>query len=138
MQWSDISFKPSARTLRQFAGLWIVFFGGMACWQGFVRGNMSLALTLAIVAAAVGPVGLLRPEVVRPIFVGWMILAFPIGWTVSRVVLAIVFYGLFTPVGLLFRLLHRDPLGLRPASARPTCWAPKPMTADVRNYFRQF
>ena len=39
-----------------------------------------------------------------------MVLAFPIGWTVSQVILAVMFYGLFTPIGLVFRLIGRDPL----------------------------
>ena len=34
MQWSDIQFDPPRKTLRQFAGLWLVFFGGLALWQG--------------------------------------------------------------------------------------------------------
>ena len=39
-----------------------------------------------------------------------MVLAFPIGWTVSQVMLAMMFFGLFTPIGLVFRLIGRDPL----------------------------
>ena len=46
----------------------------------------------------------------RLIYVGWMVLAFPIGWTVSQVMLALMFFGLFTPIGLVFRLIGRDPL----------------------------
>ena len=33
MQWSDIQFNPPRKVLRQFAGLWIAFFGGLALWQ---------------------------------------------------------------------------------------------------------
>ena len=33
MQWSDIQFSPPRKTLRQFAGLWMAFFGGFALWQ---------------------------------------------------------------------------------------------------------
>ena len=40
MQWSDIPFQPDRKTLRQFAGLWLVFFGGMALWQALVRGGI--------------------------------------------------------------------------------------------------
>ncbi len=46
----------------------------------------------------------------RWVYIGWMILAFPIGWTVSQVMLAVMFFGLFTPIGLVFRLIGRDPL----------------------------
>ena len=42
MQWSDIQFHPPLKTLRQFAGLWLVFFGGLAAWQGIVLGTRHL------------------------------------------------------------------------------------------------
>lgn len=137
MQWSDISFRPPARTLRQFAALWIVFFGGLAAWQGLAHGNMAAATLLTALAATIGPLGLLRPQTVRGIFVGWMIVVFPIGWVVSKLILGALFYGMFTPVGLLFRLFGRDPLSLRRRPGAETYWAPKPMPADVRSYFRQ-
>ena len=63
----------------------------------------------------------------RPIYVGWMVLAFPIGWTVSQAMLALMFYGLFTPIGLLFRLIGRDPLQLSRRSGLETYWTPKPV-----------
>ena len=44
MQWSDIQFRPPAKTLRQFAGLWLVCFSGLAAWEGFVRGHANLAV----------------------------------------------------------------------------------------------
>ena len=37
MQWSDIQFRPPEKTLRQFAGLWLVCFGGLAAWEWFGR-----------------------------------------------------------------------------------------------------
>ena len=108
MRWSDIPFDPSRTTLRQFAGLCLAVFGAMALWQAFVRGHSGLASILALLALTIGPLGLAHPEWVRWIYVGWMVLAFPIGWTVSQVLLALIFYGLFTPIGLIFKFLRRD------------------------------
>src|SRR5215471_3615737 len=98
MRWSDIRFDPTRRTLRQFAGLWLVFFGGLSLWHALVRGQPGLGLILAALALTIGLVGLVRPEWVRLIYVGWMVLAFPIGWTVSQVMLGVMFFGLFTPI----------------------------------------
>jgi hypothetical protein len=75
---------------------------------------------------------------VSPVFTGWMILAFPIGWTVSRLTAALLFYGLFTPLGLFFRLTGRDVLTRRHRPDRSTYWQPKPVASDVRRYFHQF
>lgn len=138
MQWSDLPLDPDRRTLRQFAGLWLAFFGGLAAWQGIARGRVGLALGLAAAAVVVGGLGLARPALVRPIFVGWMVLAFPIGWAVSLVLLGLIYYGLFLPIGLAFRLAGRDALRLRPRPDAPTYWTPRAAPADVRRYFRQF
>jgi hypothetical protein len=138
MQWADISFAPPSRTLRQFAGLWLLFFIGLACWHGFVTGNRTTAIVFAALALAVGPLGLVRPQTIRLLFVGSMILTFPIGWVVSRILLAFLFYGVFTPVGLVFKLLGRDSLARRYQPNKDTYWAPKVLTTDARSYFRQF
>jgi Saxitoxin biosynthesis operon protein SxtJ len=138
MQWSDIQFHPSLKTLRQFAGLCLVFFGGLAAWQGIVSGRGTLALALAALALMIGLLGLLWPRMIRPVYVGWMILAFPIGWTVSQAMLAVMFYGLFTPIGLLFRLIGRDPLHRARRADLETYWSPKPSADDPRRYFKQF
>ena len=138
MRWSDIPFHPSRATLRQFAGLWLVFFGGLALWQGLVRGQTGLATLWAVLALTIGPLGLIRPGWIRPIYVGWMVLAFPIGWTVSQVMLALMFYGLFTPIGLLFRLLGRDALHRTRRPEVESYWTPKPAPAGPKSYFRQF
>jgi hypothetical protein len=122
--------------LRQFAGLWLAFFGGLAAWQ-FWSGNPERGSVLAVLALTVGPFGLMRPTAVRPIFVGWMIAAFPIGWTMSLLMLGIVYYGLVTPLGLFMRL-RRDPLERARPAGCTSYWTPKTTPADARSYFRPY
>jgi hypothetical protein len=138
MRWSDISFTPSSRILRQFAGIWLVFFGCLAAWHGLVRHNPTLGMVLLAAAVIVGTVGLITPPAIRWIYVGATILTFPIGWVVSHIVLAVLFFGLFLPVALVFRASGRDALRLRRKTDSPTYWAPKAAAADVRRYFSQY
>jgi hypothetical protein len=137
MQWSDISFTPSARTLRQFAGLCFFFFGLLAGLE-IHRDRPSLAAVFAVLGVVVGFSGLLKPALIRPVYVGAIVVTFPIGWTVSKLVLACLFYGVFTPVGLLFRLLGRDALGRGYRPALESYWALKSMPTDPHRYFRPF
>jgi hypothetical protein len=138
MQWSDISFRPPAKTLRQFAGLWLAVFAGLACWQGLVHERPVPALVLGGLAVAVGLPGLARPGAVRWVFVGAQIVTFPIGWVLSQAVLALLFFGLFTPLDAAFRLLGRDALGRGRREGVATYWTAKPAPAGVRGYFRQY
>jgi Saxitoxin biosynthesis operon protein SxtJ len=136
MQWSDVVAAPPRKVLRQFAVLCLIFFGGIGV-AGWWRGGPS-TLTAAIAAAgvAVGLIGIVSPAAIRWVYSGWMIAVFPIGWTVSRIILGALFYLVFTPVALVFRLMRRDVLNLQQQDA--SHWAPKPRAASSDQYFRQF
>ncbi len=138
MQWSELNLSPPPRVLRQFAGLWVVCIAALACWHGLVHERHALGVALAVLAFTIGPVGLVWPAAIRPVYAAALVVTFPIGWVVSRVVLACLFYGLFTPVGLLFRLVGRDALGIRRRPDRETYWEDKPTAADAASYLRQF
>src|SRR5260370_29160003 len=138
MTWRDIPRNPAGKTLRQFAGAWLVFFLAAGAHRYFVRGQHGIGLALGVMAAAVGVLGLARPAAVRWLFITCMALAFPIGWLVSQVMLLLMFYLIITPVSLLFRARGRDPLARKPAPGRASFWRPKPTPQDVRSYFRQY
>jgi len=138
MRWSDIPFNPPQRTLRQFAGLWLIIVGLLAFWQGLVRNRPIVAAVLLGVALVVGVLGLVWPRAVRPIYVGGMVLSFPIGWVVSQFILLLMFFGIFTPVALVFRLIGRDALHRDWRPEEPSYWTPKAAPSEPRNYFRQF
>ena len=110
MHWSDIQFDPRGRPCASSPGCGWSSSEGWPSGKSWCEDEPGLAAIFAVLALTIGPLGLIRPEWVRLIYVGWMVLAFPIGWTVSQVMLAVMFYGLFTPIGLVFRLLGRDPL----------------------------
>jgi hypothetical protein len=136
MTWTDIPRNPSRSMLRQFAGLWLLFFGGLGCRHLLGQDPMAGWLLLALALGA-GIPGLIRPQLLRPVFVGWVIAVFPVGWLISRLVLGVIFYGVFTPLGLWFRFKRRDALRLRRGAAA-SHWMPKPTPASVASYYRQF
>ena len=122
--------------LRQFAALSILVFGGMAYWQR-LHGRSTLALIFVALAVLIGPLGLLKPQAIRFVFVGITGMLFPIGWLVSQIVLALLFFGVFTPVALLFKLIGRDALARHQRPEVPTYWVVQPSVKDLRSYFRQ-
>ena len=131
-------FNPSPRMLRQFASIWILFFGAMAAWQDLYHQRHLTATILAVAAVTIGPIGVVSPRAIKPVFVGWTALVYPIGWLVSRTVLTVVFYGLFTPVAAIFRIIGRDELKLKPRSETQTYWCAKPQARNKAQYLRQF
>jgi len=137
MRWGDISFRPATRTLQQFAAAWLVFFGLLALQQQLRHGHEWAARVLMALGLLAGVGGLLRPVLVRWLYVGAMVAAFPIGWVVSRVAMAVIFYLVFAPLGLVLRFAGRNLLRRAPP-VMPSYWVPKPGVANLRRYFLQF
>jgi len=138
MRFADIPFNPSRKMLRIFAVAWLVLFVALAYKQYFIAGHPNAGMVLGIVALLVGIPGWIHPPSVRWVFVSAIVLTFPIGWVVSQLMLALLFYLVVTPAALLFRLKGRDLLARRPAPGRSTFWTSKNTPQDVRSYFRQF
>jgi Saxitoxin biosynthesis operon protein SxtJ len=138
MTFADIPFRPSTKTLRQFSALWLVFFLVYGTVQYFKKGHHHFGIILATLAVTIGPIGLIRPQAVRWIFVVWMVLVFPIGWFVSQMMLALLFYLVLTPAALVFKLRGRDLLARKREPERASYWLPKKTPTDIRTYFRQY
>jgi carbamoyltransferase len=122
--------------LRQFAALWLLFCGGFA-YASYTRERLVAAVVLAVLGLAFGPMGLVRPKLIRPLFVLLTTVTSPIGGLVSRVLLAMLFYGCFSFFAVLFRLMGRDTLGRRKQPDRVSFWTPRRGPADIQSYFRQ-
>ena len=138
MKWSDIPFDPSRRMLRQFAALWLLVFLALSVNAWLVRDRPLSGVVLASAALLVGVPGLLWPRLLRWIFVGWMLGGFPIGWLISWLMLAALYFLVFTPVAVFFQLRGRDGLNRNPAPGQASYWEPKQSPTDLRSYFRQY
>ena len=83
-----------------------VLLGGLAPW---LRGH-SYPLWPWIVGAALLGCGAIYPAALRYPFAIWSAAGHLLGWINSRVILGLVFYLLVTPMGLVMRLMGRDPM----------------------------
>jgi hypothetical protein len=135
MRWADVSFTD--KTIRQFAAFSLVIFLGLAVWHGRALDNRLAALFFAAMALLIGPVGLCRPRWIRPIYVAWMAVSFPLGWVVSHVLLLLLYFLLFTPIALLFRFISRDSLRRQFRPELPTYWEAR-QTRAISDYWRQY
>ncbi len=133
-----INKNPSPNDLKWFGLVLALFFGvlGGVIWWRF--GQVSVARGLWIAGAALATVYYALPPVRRAMFVGWMYLAYPIGWTISHVILALTYYVVLTPIGLIMRMFGRDPMHRRLDPQAETYWVQRPAATDSKRYFRQF
>jgi hypothetical protein len=130
------SWYPSRRQLRQFAVICVFGFGLIALLVWSQTGSTRAPMILAGVGVAAFLVGLPFPTAIRPLYALLMAIALPIGWVLSNILLMIIFYLAFTPLGLVFRLMGRDPLRIRKPIV-DSYWIDHPPRTDAASYYRQ-
>jgi len=107
----QIDFKPTTDKLRQFG--WVALFGfpliavvvlyNWLAWQP----NLVVYILLALGGVS-GLLAATAPRALQPIYVAMMLIAIPIGFVISMVLLRLIYYLLFTPMALWFRFRGRD------------------------------
>ena len=126
---------PARRELRQFA--WTV--GGafaLLAAAGAWRGRAAPAWTLGMLGAALLVAGAAAPGRLGPVYRAWMRMAHALSRVTTPVFMAVVYFGLLTPLALVLRLLGRRPLPPPPAGA--TAWVDRPPGARRGDMHRQF
>jgi hypothetical protein len=133
----QINWNPNRRELRQFAALWVGFFGLIGAYYLWVGDSLTAPIALWAIAA-VGIAGWFAPSLIRPLYVVWLALAMPIGWTISHLLLLVMFYLVFTPIGLIMRACGYDPLERRFDRSASSYWHDHDRTTEFDQYFKQF
>ncbi len=137
LRWPEAIAKPSEKTLREFGFAATIIAGAWFFW--LTRQARYLpALLLGVAAIVILIFSLAAPRFLRPLQAALVAITFPIGWFLSWLALAILFYGVFTPFAVVFRLVGRDALRLRFESDRDSYWIAKEHDRDLARYFRQF
>jgi len=110
------------KQLRQFGwmvGTVLILIGG---WQLYRQIHPTARIVLWSVGGFLVLSGLLTPKILAPGYKIWMRLATVLGWINTRILLGLIFYLIFTPVGLVMRLSGRDPLTQRIDRAADSYW----------------
>lgn len=134
----EINRNPDRKTLAEFSEFGMFFLGMVAAPLAYFRGHPAAAGAFWLAAVAGRVVGAWRPERLRPVYVGLMVATWPIGWVVSHLALALLYYGVITPIALIFRLVGRDPLTRKFDRDAATYWEPYNPDRGVDRYLRQF
>ncbi len=134
----EINKNPSPRELRWF-GLILLAFCGMVSAILYAKFRWPVASFVPVVAGiAVAAVYYLFPAVRRPIYLGWMYAFLPLGMVTSFLLLAAIYFLVFTPIGFLMRLVGRDRVPKQFDPAAISYWIKRPPPRPSESYFRQF
>lgn len=132
-----VQWRPDSRELRRFAIAMLVGFfalGLIATWRNsnVSRGALvfwSVGLGLAVAA--------LIPGVGRAAYLLIYVPTSLVGYVISKIILALMFFLVFVPLAIILRSLGKDILRLRPRQNR-AIWTRTKQREDPDRYYRQF
>ena len=109
----------SVATLREIRSFGLVFsllvvliFAGLMPWLF----NQSIFVWPFVVSTATAVLALLAPSALRPLHSLFIKLGTFLGFINTRILLFIIFFGLFLPVNIIMWLVRRDILGRKPST----------------------
>jgi hypothetical protein len=132
-----LNWRPDRAELRRFAAAMLIGFavlGMLAAWRAGGLGASAWTLWLVGLALAAGAV---VPGLGRFVYLLVYLPTSVIGYVVSHIVLTLIFFLVFTPLGLLLRLLGYDLLQLR-ARRGQSNWQRRGAAKQTDSYYHQF
>ena len=129
---------PTRKELRKF-GLAMLLFAAAIASIRLWRGHPVSARVLYAIAAYALLSAALLPAALRPAYWLLMKIAHALGWFNTRLILILLFYLVFTPIGLLLRLFGKDLLNRTIDRNARSYWIPRPEEPfERKRYERQF
>lgn len=120
-------------------------------WRKFGIGLCIILLVIATIQLIIGRelypyffsvgivvllIGLVLPILLKPIFILFSYIGFILGWFMTRVILSILFYIVFTFIGLISRTFGKKFLDLKFDRSTDSYWIDK--NNEENNYQNQF
>ena len=130
--------RRSFRAEREFGLIVGGVFTLLALWWMYRGKLVSVAQVLIVVGPTLVLLGLIIPRALVFPNKAWMTLAEGMSYISTRIILAFVFFGVLTPIGLIKRAMGWDPLHRR-ADRSESYWRDySKRQLDVRHYEKMF
>jgi len=131
------NIKSGKKELRNFGitfGLILGLLGVVFLWRGKDYYNYFIILSLVFFLS-----GLVLPFLLKPVQKAWMTFAVILGWFMTRFILSILFYVVFTSTRLIAGLFGRQFLDLKMDNSKKSYWNyRKTREFKKSDYERQF
>ena len=114
------NIKSEKRDLRNFGitvGIILLIISGFLFWKEKESFQIFLAIGIILFLTAIA-----LPSVLKPVYWIWMIFAIILGWFMTRVILSLLFYVVFTSIGLTLRFFGKQFLELRWDKSKESYW----------------
>ncbi|MFZ2148664.1 MAG: SxtJ family membrane protein [Sedimentisphaerales bacterium] len=135
----EINWHPKRKQLRSFGKIALIVTAIISLLLYVLKGAaIPWALAIFAVGFTIFLSSLISSRVTRMIYVVLTAVTFPIGLAVSFLLLAIFYFLLLAPLGLIFRLIGRDTLCRKFDSTAESYWLSRREPENPEQYFHQF
>ena len=143
----EINFNPDRKTLRQFGVIAFVGFGVLAALAyyeklifsfGLGDARMPLVTSFVLVGSVALLFSLVYPKANRILYVALALLAFPIGFVLSYVIMSTLYFLIIGPIAIVMRFFGKDPMRRGYDPNAPTYWTTASPPRDKDSYFHQY
>jgi len=114
------NIKSEKNNFRNFGitvGIILLIISGFLYWKEkeSVQIFLTIGITFLLTAVAI-------PVILKPVYWIWMIFAVILGWFMTHVILSLLFYVVFTSIGLTLRFFGKQFLELRWDKSKDSYW----------------
>ncbi len=135
----EINWRPERKELRNFGIIALIASAVISLLLYLLKG---LGGQWALIICGIGFIiflsSIISAKLTRIIYIGLILVTLPIGWVVSFLLLAIFYFLILTPIGLIFRLIGRDPLCRKFDPDASSYWEIHRQNDGLDSYFHQF
>ena len=127
--------KADIKDLRKFSlTLFLAFaiLGLLVVWKRGEAGLIFCGVGLALLLC-----GLISPKLLVSPYKGWITLSLVLGFVMTHLVLLLMYYVVFTPVGIVMRVLGRDILHKQFEKNETTYWIKREQNAFVKERYEK-
>jgi hypothetical protein len=143
MSFVKLNWKPNKKELRSFGA---IFMGGFVLiglvkllwpFERIFTRNETPGLWFLGIGIVVGAIGLTGTKLALPFYWVWLGIAYVMGNIMSRVIITLIYFLVFTPMRLLSSLTGRDTLQLKKPQ-KDSYWLDISLPKEMERYERQF
>ncbi|MBW8041613.1 MAG: hypothetical protein FVQ85_16680 [Planctomycetes bacterium] len=135
----EINWNPNHKELRKFGIISLIASVLIPLLLYVLKGlGIQWAVLIFVIGLIIFLSSMISFKVTRLIYLCLILVTMPIGLVVSFTLMAIFYFLLLTPLGLLFRLMGRDVLGRKFDSSTDSYWVIRRPPDSLDRYFHQF
>ena len=139
MSMIEINWNPKPKDLRVFGIIALIATVVISLLLHIIK-NVGVQWIFIIIGfgIVIFLCSLISIKITRIIYLALVLVTLPIGWAVSFILLAVFYFLIITPIGLIFRLIGRDPLHRKFNQEAKSYWLERRYPDKLDRYFHQF